>query len=299
MKQLFYSILLGVGLLAYCPSLWGQLCDPKGISTDPSNIINDEKDWARNVYFDWTQEEFSINSIYVEGRNISSPFFQGDNTIISRFLDNPDRLPEDGWELVKFNLGLDLESGDEIDPVGFVYFMLYNKYTSVLRVFVAGRGNEDYDGAVLTLEFDDGSLNDYYPSVLSLAASPVSVQGDMITKQVTTASGYLNDATKWFFGDFPIAYDPCVCKYKSSLVVKVALIRESTISLTGLITGNITSITNGQGQVNESGFSWAGFAGAGQKAAKSYNEIDKFITKQVGAFGNANSQIQSRQSSYN
>lgn len=51
--------------------------------------------------------------------------------------ENNSIYPEDGWELISFQLGLDKLGNPDPERIGQAYFILYNKYRSILRIFVA------------------------------------------------------------------------------------------------------------------------------------------------------------------
>ena len=295
MKNIVIPTLLLVALLCISQIVIAQNCPPKGISTDPDNRVNTEKPSANNIYFDWQTTSYGVFSSNINGSPVTAPFFQTDNTAMNpRFTEDPDRLPEDGWELIKFDMGLDKVTGaNNPIPTSFVYVVLYNKFTSVLRVFAAGEGNNDYDGAILKLTFNNAST-EYYTSSLSPASGYEAIETATNEDMSTTVCKYLNDGSKWFFGDFHLAYDPCTCEFESSMFVEIRLIRTSRIDINGTLSGELTSIDNRSGEVKEDGFSWNGLVDAGKKAQKAYSSIDKFVTKQETALdqeGQTNTQL--------
>jgi hypothetical protein len=106
---------------------------------------------------------------------------------------------------------------------------------------------------------------------------------------------YINDDTKWFYADFPMAYDPCTCQYASKINIITNLIESSTINLEGSITGQITSITSGKGTVSNDGkYGFKNFVNGTEKFQKTYNSVDGFITQTKNVsdviFGAASSQ---------
>lgn len=162
MKKIYFALFLTI-LFTYHQT-YSQCA--KGITTNPAAPVNNERPDKTNTFFDWTQLLYDINSQYILAPQIDAPFNQGDNGIIHHFLNNQDRLPQDGWELIKYDLGYNEDGTPKTTPVGFIYIVLYNKYTGVLRVFVAGDRPQAYNGAKISIVFLEGTQS----SVLSNAS---------------------------------------------------------------------------------------------------------------------------------
>ena len=112
-------------------------CPPRGVTTDPSNPVNPIENHDDFVnWFDWTNSDY--RTLYDNNNSgyIRNPYFLPAGPT-SLFYDNPDFKPEDGWELLDFSLGLDKLGNLDPESIGQAYFILYNKYRSILRVFVA------------------------------------------------------------------------------------------------------------------------------------------------------------------
>jgi hypothetical protein len=110
----------------------------KGITTNPDSPVNTERADKRNTFFDWRALTYNVNSQYITTSQIESPFNQSNNLLVNHFLNNQDRLPQDGWELIKYDMGFNENGTPKTTPVGYLHMVLYNKFTGVLRVFVAG-----------------------------------------------------------------------------------------------------------------------------------------------------------------
>ncbi|MFZ5971554.1 MAG: hypothetical protein ACOYXA_08165 [Bacteroidota bacterium] len=258
----------------------------KGITTNPSAPFNPEKPSKTNTFFDWRELIFDINSQYILAPQIDAPFNQSDNGLVSHFLDNQDRLPEDGWELIKYDMGYTEAGEPKTTPVGFVYVVLYNKYTGILRTFFAGDRPQAFNGAQIQINFNEGTQSSALSNASKLFALDVFEQDP----RITVVSQYNNNNGKWFYADFNIGFDPCTCFYESKMIVSVKLIDSSVITLSGSLTGGITSISNGTGTVSENSFSFdsKNLLAAGKKAMKSYKDVSKFKTDQEKALGIAN-----------
>ena len=58
---------------------------------------------------------------------------------------------------------------------------------------------------------------------------------------------FSNQFGAWFVADFPMEYDPCTCLKQSTVTLKVKLISQAQVSLSGTSTGTLASINNGAG----------------------------------------------------
>lgn len=246
-------------LLLLCFSsiaLWAQsdcILMANGISTDPDNPVNPQ--CTGNEFlntFDWRAQQYP----HGPGGNgeILSPFFNDAATKLS-YLWNPLAFPlsaqdfevEDGWELIRFKPGED------------TYVILYNKYTSILRVlFLIPPSQEDYDGISAELKFFP-EVNDSGDGVISALLHPTSGLSQPLdkpsissTKSVVT---YSNDGDIFMHIDIPVEYDPCSCLGSgSNLVMEFNKIDSMRLDLYGRsinIERSLANISNGVGTINE------------------------------------------------
>ena len=252
-------------------------CPSNGITTDPSAPVNNQLPSKKNLYFDWRQPSWQSNTSCQPLTQIESPFFKTDNLEILR--QSKDMQPEDGWELIRREFGYDDNNNIKPDVPEHSYFILYNKFTGVLRVLLKTCRVSDYSGAKITLKFD--ATTNYQTSLLDFT-STLKANDEPFTKNPAAQSTtvFVNDKTKWFYADFPTAYDPCTCNYQSKINIISQLIQNSSITLDGSITGTITSITNGSGTVNNSGsYSFKDFVNDADKFKKGYSSVDAFISE--------------------
>lgn len=257
-------------------------CNVKGIRTDPentfSNSVNSEKPTKRNTFFDWTNLGlFPVSSQYWPApyNNIESPFNQDGNSPLVHFLTNPDRLSKDGWELIKYDLGFNENGSPKGTPTRDIYIVLYNKYTGVLRVFVAVNESIAYNGVSVTIKFVGGVQS----SLLSNASKIFALDQFEASPKITALTEYR--PAKWMYADFHMTYDACSCYYNSSLVIEIKYLVNSNIALTGGITGQLTPTVNGSLTVSEDGYSLTDLVGAGKEAKKAYDDISKFTNDQL------------------
>lgn len=268
-------------------------CLAKGITTNPSAPVNNELPSNKNLYFDWTQQFYNNNSTCQPNAQVESPFYKIDN--LEALRTSKDMLPVDGWELIRREFGYTDANILKPDVPQHTYFILYNKFTGVLRILLKVCRGIDYNGAKITLKFDASSS--WQTALLSLTdgiAKPLATT-HVANPAAQSVSVYINDDTKWFYADFPMAYDACTCQYASKLNIVSNLIASSTIDLQGSITGKITSITNGVGTVaNDGKYSFKDFASSTEKFSKTYDNVDKMITESKNItnalFGSSSSQ---------
>ena len=275
MKPIYLMATLLCWIASYTTT-WGQ-CDPtkaKGITTNPSQPVNNEKPSKRNT-FDWRNTSYPISSVYLLGRNsLPSPHYQNNNGNVSFLFESKDIRPEDGWELIQHDLGTNSNKAD------YVFVILYNKYRSVLRVFVAGDPDGAYNGSEIKIEFDRG-ITETYSSVLSNASDIFALDKFESDPILQSTADYKNGSA-WFYADFVMSYDPCTCFYESGLKISVALIDNAIIELSGRLEGTLTAIEDGKGVgVKENGFSFNELVKGGQKASKTYQNINKFTSDQL------------------
>jgi hypothetical protein len=253
-------------------------CVSNGITTNPAAPINNELPSKRNIYFDWTQQFFQNNSTCQLNINVESPFYKIDNLEALRVA--KDMMPIDGWELIRRDLGYYDDNTLRPDAPQHTYFILYNKYTGILRILLKACRGADYNGMKITFRFD--ATSSWQTALLNLTDGQIEGLNTTHTANPAAQSvaTFINDDTKWFYADFPMAYDPCTCQYASKLNIITNLIQSSAINLEGTITGQITSITNGKGTVaNDGKYGFRDFVNGTEKFQKTYNSVDGFITQ--------------------
>jgi hypothetical protein len=299
MLQKYYSLIIGfcctvfVHLNTYIFSQVCENCNPKEITTNFTSPKNTEKPTKKNTFFDWTNlGSLSVFAQYFPAPydNIASPFHQDNNAPLAHFFDNPDRLSKDGWELIKYNLGY-LENGS---ANGFanrdIYIVLYNKYTAILRVFVASNESIGFNGLRVTMQFNYGTQS----SLLSNASEIFALDTFKPSPSITGIVGYRPGL--WSYADFSLTYDPCTCKNESRIAITIDYIDALTIKLNGAVDGSIVS-TDGNSKltnVNQDGYSFANLVDGAKKAKKTYDDLDGFVKDQFNAIdivGKTNLQV--------
>lgn len=209
-----------------------------GISTNPEAPVNPECNGqfinvpsaVANKYLDWRSQGFA-NAFTNNPPLMPSPFFETNNGMLTYLWDDlgypdaPDFNPADGWELIDHHISSTEQN--------LIYFILYNKYTSTLRVLAAaGQQIHDYVYVNVILEFANGTHNKSALLSGNDAKAQALDQETSITKTLSL-SIYPNNNDMWFHADFPMAYDICTCQFASNLQVKFQFVTESMIALSG------------------------------------------------------------------
>lgn len=260
-------------------------CGYKGITTDPSQPVNTEKETKKNTFFDWTNlgqyDVFSQNWL-PPYNHIESPFHQTGNFPLAQFIDNPDRLPQNGWELIKYNLGYKDDHTVNGLPNRNIYIVLYNKYTSILRIFVATNEMQPYNGIRLTVKFATGTQT----NLISNASETFAMDQFQAMPSISSIAKQI--PSFWAYADYHVTYDPCSCFYESIMGIEVDYLNTTTLKLTGSVDGDLVSKdSNGKvTDVIEDGYSFADVTSAAKGAKKSFDDIQKWANDQFTAIAN-------------
>ncbi|MCE2958807.1 MAG: T9SS type A sorting domain-containing protein [Bacteroidota bacterium] len=187
--------------------------------------------------WDWRSPTYTF---YLKGANylatngvvpMPSPWYGGSglNPNVNKFYQqNPrDFEPTDGWELVQ------RQFGSPTNLIDHPYFILYNKYSGILRIFVAistvvGQNNS----AVITLTYP---RNGKRTAVLELLSPNGYVNAltefDNQIPTINQANDYHLTLPYWLHADFVMNYDPCTCNVNNNqLYFNVSLVSNSTLS---------------------------------------------------------------------
>jgi len=192
----------------------------------PPRTYNPGWDWRGKV-------AYSFNTLDVNNQPNSitkiSPWYDSitNNPNINRFVTQfpKDYEPNDGWVLIQRDFGNPV-------PINNPYFILYNKFSGVLRIFVlVTRQYNGYTDAVINLKFANGSIK---TAILeNHTTNPGRSALDDFDNQVpeiNIPNRYSNDTPYWLSADFSIAYDPCTCNSLSQLIFEASLISTANLA---------------------------------------------------------------------
>lgn len=257
------------------------------ISSDPDNPINERHPQFEQQYFDWRSVYFGINWQGNTNQQEHSPFYQPGNDMLDHLKDKDDFKPEDGWELLNYNLGYNLMGNPIPNPKQNIYFILYNRYHAKLRVFVLlGSQQGGYSHCRIALRHSTGTLNTQQSGILEgageILAPLMEFERD---KVISSTSRHLNNNSSWSYAEFHLTYDPCVCLHDDSRIhIEQSLIDVAAIALEGTSSGQIEALdvnnsSNPDGAKNGFYKDFTGFfnevngaVSAGNKSFKSYDK---------------------------
>lgn len=263
--------------LAQAPTVWDN-CPSNGILTNPSAPVNPQNPAQINT-FNWQSTIFPFNGT----GTIPSPFFQRQNNLAEPLRNTQDQKNSEGWELITQGFGFLSPGVPNPEPETYPYYILYNKHTAIMRVFVAGAAKilANFNAYQIRLGFAD---NSHQSSLLMLANEPAAIFDKFIRGQKLLSGTDFNNYNKlWVYADFPMTYDPCACNFKSRIYVDLQLITTSQIKMVGISQGTLTNIANGSGTINQEESKWTlqNAIGAGKKASETFNSIGSFTNKQL------------------
>ncbi len=266
--RLFFLFLMTL----FSNAIRGQYCPEEAFPYPPSP----DMDWREDAFYEGVYTT-GVNGI--EGIDLFSPFYgvgQQYQQNVEFLVEDRDFEPEDGWVLVKKFFGA------PNDRVKFPTFILYNRYESKLRIFVWTSDANGFDNAVIKLRFK--SLNEsaeFVSAALSLSNMPSPViEGYISLKEyMHTPNVFYTQGGLWLTGDYLMAYDPCSCNFKSTLVVETTLFHTNDITLKLTGEGTINQIIGSDGTATNltKGFSVEGGIGAAVKKGYAYyKKVNKF-----------------------
>jgi hypothetical protein len=249
-----------------------------GISTNPSNPINNQLPTKRNTFFNWQDSLWAMQPSPFCFRTAlnESPFYKIDNA--EELRESKDMFSDDGWELLRRQVGLTETNAFTASNPEQLYVILYNRYTGILRIIMQVCRGQDYGAAKFELKFAGTST--MRTDLLELSRGQMSALDKQFSNTEFAAGvKFLNENTKYFYADFPMVFDPCTCNYKSKLNILTKLISNATINIEGGITGEAhTQSTGGAAQVQKPGtFSWKNFTSTVNGKLTAINgSIDQF-----------------------
>ncbi|MET0463500.1 MAG: T9SS type A sorting domain-containing protein [Chitinophagaceae bacterium] len=274
MRRVLLAICLQVAMI---PIAYSQ-CDTIGIFTNPAAPVNTQRPTMLNN-FNWLAQKYLINTTGASPGNdsIESPIHQIDNDIIDHLRLSLDMQPQDGWELLRREMGYEQNGTPKNPKPENPYIVMYNKYNSVMRIFYARSSSAAFTAARVTLNFSSGSPSQ--TSLLDLSEGLKALDTTFIPhKSFQSPSAFDNRLHKWFYVDFPMQYDPCTCYYTSRLTISVELINSADVQLSGSANGKLMAIASNSGPVNQADqtYSFADLQGAAKKGIKTFKDINKF-----------------------
>ncbi len=205
--------------------------------------------------FDWQESQWNIRYYGDNGtvdELVYSPFYENNQTFSSiaahfspsgEYLGAEDFAVEEGWELIKANLGYQANGKERGVAPDVPYVIFYNKIASILRVFLFANNHGEANQLTVSLGIDRGRpgnhSNDpaYTPKLwgsLQQFKSLDAVKPSCYSKGMPF---YSTAGRKWYFTDFTMEYDPCIAFFESSIEVKLNKITDGEVSMVGRYEG--------------------------------------------------------------
>ncbi len=284
-------------------------------------------DWTAEYFDYWYSPPNSVDKLCTAGAQ--SPFYQNEGYLdFIAHQNTSDFKPEDGWELIKQNFGYfygsgyngtagspcntspspNWESGGNLNnPNGptdgsyssSLYFVLYNKYSGKLRVLasVPQLSNVTTNIIQIQLSFihdDNGLTTNYDFFSYNGLFNHYNTKTYALDKQtnVTTVSApavFPSSFSYFFYADFQMAYDPCVCMFQSGFDVNFITQINETITMNGQFAGIVSPNIN-IADVNAGNAGSDGIAGDGNNGG---NTPQNFIASVNNNGGSPTGMIQS------
>nr|WP_302830843.1 hypothetical protein [uncultured Bacteroides sp.] len=208
-----------------------------------------------DVTWDWTKPE-SFTYAYIQGvgkRKISSPFNTEStpNRDLNLIIAQKDYLPQQGWVLLDKVLGSPISMVETPYP----YFILYNRYKGIMRLFMLNTNQNEHNRAMITLEWGTGSktalltYSNKYPQ-----PDDYYVNNETQEKVSNIVDDYYNSS--WFVSDFLVAFDHTLDPTKNyNLSIKIYSQVESNLNMNGKFhfettSASLLSNTNSSGSTN-------------------------------------------------
>ncbi|GIV26624.1 MAG: hypothetical protein KatS3mg027_0438 [Bacteroidia bacterium] len=252
--------------------------DPSNGGATPANNT-----FQQNT-FDWRDNPFPY---YIHSGNtlvygpVYSPFYFPFWTPFSKGALS-DFQPKNGWELIKQDLGFFYKNGswnggimaqlpnEPGDPRGtptlVPYFILYNKYTSKLRIIAHFPNITDKQVIMVKLSFVNsansvGLNSSYTPHINALFNSynktmyALDKQTNITEIEVPCLVPY-SSSGNCIMADFQMSYDPCVCFFSSAFYVSFHSYQTGYLSINGKYAG-ISSNINIVNALNVAGYDFS------------------------------------------
>ncbi|WP_299714300.1 T9SS type A sorting domain-containing protein [uncultured Tenacibaculum sp.] len=204
--------------------------------------------------FDWRQEYYSMAydaAGIPTAVNVKSPFYSNElnlRPISSKFSvdgtyqGGEDFSSIDGWEFVQMDFGYDKLGNQKSELRGEPYFVLYNRFTGKLRVFLYV-----YNGTIanfLKVSISDKQTATYSGQYHQPRLWASYLQGKALDNPFLGAPEYSKyielsgtNKGKFYYVDFTFNYDPCTCFFESNLQIKVDKVTRGTMEIVGKTLG--------------------------------------------------------------
>jgi hypothetical protein len=276
------------------------------IKTDPNNYTNPNDpnqvrkwNWMEEPYYTYYRLEDGSPGI---ATLLINPFYDQSpslNTVDFVNQDYKDFQPADGWELLYKKFGSPQQG------ITYPFFVLYNRYSGKIRVFVNITNSAEFtfNNCEIALSFDKDFINTNSELTQSAvlnnlgehAFSPIELQRNASHYSYNQALDNGNqNGYQWMVADYNTAFDPCTCGLETKFYLRVRL--KNHVKITGTIFGNYSTLLDSDSpsnQTDEIGGFWGsiqkftafgagiinGLEGVLTSANKQYDNGEKLISE--------------------
>jgi hypothetical protein len=160
--------------------------------------------------------------------------------------DNHNMHPKLGWQLLHYNLGLNLFSNTSLITMPQVfnpYMIFYNKYTGKMRMFVSPGSGLSFDSTSVVITHvnsttsSSSAIFSHNEDYISALDRPTEINA--ITSSIPFAT-----PNSWVGTDIQTSYDPCLCKNDSRLRFNFVNQDFSRVYMSGNIVGVNKALDN-------------------------------------------------------
>jgi tetratricopeptide (TPR) repeat protein len=213
MKRLLFPVLLLLLSIGLSGDIWYYHPDPE---------LN-QGDWRADEYYYYDWEAYSVSE------TITSPFYQYGSSHLNALNQGPDSdfQPEDGWNLYAANFGEQAGTGS-----GFPLFVLYNKYTGVLRIFMYKTLNaaESYTYIAMEVTYNGNStLFSLGEENMIGGVKALDKRDELEECSFISINEMGTSYNNWYYIDLNVMYDPVVRIGEPSIFIRLYGSEESTI----------------------------------------------------------------------
>jgi hypothetical protein len=192
MQRLFLGITLMISFTVLLSDVWYYHPDP---------TIN-QGDWRSPEYhyYDW--------QAYGVEETITSPFYQFDAAHLNAINlgSDSDFQPEDGWHLYAANFGEQAGTGS-----GFPFFVLYNRYTGLLRIFIFKTMNAPESYTFIAMEvlyFGNSLLFSLGEEGMNGGVKALDKRDELGECSFVSINEMGTSYNNWYYIDINLMYDP-------------------------------------------------------------------------------------------
>ena len=201
-------------------------------------------DWEDPTAGNWTAT-FGFGGQPTTTRLIGSPWTNAHGSL-NTMKQSGDYTRNEGWILMRKDFGCTNL------PTRVPYFILYNQYRSLIRVFAYFDENELKSGSTFIIKHNSSSFNSAtlnFTKELALSSDEYQLNGAADNDLGTYSNKNL--FPKWFYGEFPIAFDPNFNANNGIWSLEINVVNTSNITQQGSLHWN-TEASDGSNGVSSS-----------------------------------------------